>query len=194
MNGRWRRLASIAGAVFMAALLLPDPNAEAASTRLTAMASAGRGGLVLVQAQLMTADGKPLASETVSLVMGNDFLGGRPANLGTEKTDSSGMATFVYEPTSTGEQKLEVRFAGRGEFEKVAAPAPYKVSALPAAAGGHKFNGATPLSVVWRLVGYAAALVTISIWAILIGTLLWVRSGIRRLSLRPGPAVGTRHD
>lgn len=193
MTVRCSRLMALAAAVFVAALLLPEPPAEAASTRLQVSASAGQAGTVLVMATLTDGQGKPLESESVSLYIATNFLGGRPALIGTEKTDSDGVATFVYEPTSAGEQKLETRFTGKGPLGKAVAATVYKVASLPPAAGGHG-HGETPLLLIWRLVGLAAAFVTISIWAILIGTLLWVRSGVRRLSLRPGPAVGTRHD
>lgn len=193
MNRRWHRLMVLAAAVIVAALLLPDLPAAAASTRLTLSASAGRGGTVLVMAELTGAQGEPLESQAVSLFIGTNFLGGRPALIGTEKTDSTGVATFVYEPTSVGEQKLEARFGGGGGQEKASAATVFTVAALPPSADPHG-AGTTPLVVIWRLVGYAAALVTITIWALLIGTLIWVRSGIRRLSIRPGPTVAIRHE
>lgn len=187
----WLRLTALAGAVVVMALLLPDSVAVAASARLSVSASAGRNGAVLVEARLSSADGKPLGSQPVSLWLGNSFFSGRPARLGTEQTDSAGAVTFVFEPSWVGEQKLEARFAGDGQYEKAAVTVAYTATAVPPAANGHG-AGETPLAPIWQLVGFAAAVVTFSIWAILIGTLVWVRSGIRHLSARPGPAAAAR--
>lgn len=153
------------------------------ATTLTLEAGPGMDGRVQVKAHLVGSDGKNLGMQTISLRLGTDFFGNRPLRLSNAVTDSAGIATFQYMPSWDGEQQLLASYAGSPGFEKSSDTITYLASGTTPSKLLHA-NEPSPLTPVWRLTALAATVVTLSIWAILVGTLIWVRVGIRRLSVR----------
>lgn len=73
---------------------------------------------ITISSQLTDA-GKPLGNEPVAFQMAADFFGTRPVNLGTVKTDATGTATLIYQPTWDGTYDFTADFNGDGNHPPV---------------------------------------------------------------------------
>lgn len=129
-----------------------------ASTRL-------EQGYVL-EARLVTADGRPVNEATVRFYEMVDFFGRREMLLGSAVTDGQGRVSFSYLPARIGSHEIVVKFSGRDHFgattgrttllAEVAAE-PYVVEPAPLAA----FTGKVPFAAgsivlgVWTLIAFA---------------------------------------
>ena len=179
MKRWWIRLILITVAV----LLVPAALAAAAPTNMTLAASPGMKGLVQLEARLTGADGKPLGEQTVSFRLGTVFFGERSVFLGEEVTDSAGVATFLYQPNQNGQHQFVARYAGNDSLAQGEVKVAYAVTTV-AAAAAHA-DSASALGPIWRMTGAGAVVLTAVIWAILILTLVRVRTGIGRIGSRP---------
>jgi hypothetical protein len=120
----------------------------------------------VLDARLVTTDGRPVNEATVRFYESVDFFGTREMLLGSAMTDGQGRASFTYLPAQVGTHEIIVKFAGRDHFlattgrttllAEVAAE-PYVVEPAPLAS----FTAKVPYAVgslvlaVWALIGFA---------------------------------------
>jgi hypothetical protein len=100
-------------------------------------------GWVLLKAQLKTTDGKPVSNRSVEFYQQVELLGPREAHLGTAMTDSTGVASLLFQAAQTGQHTVKLSFAGAegyaastgsGTFEVGAITPPFEPEPLPLAA------------------------------------------------------------
>lgn len=161
-------LASAALVARPAAALAVGPDVE-----LTAEATGG-GGWTL-QARVTGADGSALSQVDVTLVMATDFFGDRWIPLGTGVTSTSGVATFAYAPTSTGDQSIVARAATSEGSRDSRALVIHVESAVPAVPAE---RATLPIVRAWALpVGIG---VVVLVWIVLGAIFVFAVLGIAR--------------
>ena len=103
-----RALAGLSGVVLLsvAAAALPAAASTGATIALTSGSPASHRGVELT-AQVASAAAAPMADTTVNFyVHVEEFAGAPLLEIGTETTDTAGVATIVYQPTWAGTQNF----------------------------------------------------------------------------------------
>jgi hypothetical protein len=142
------------------------------------------GGAWVLEARVEDAVLGPVGAKNVRFSATIEFLGVRPVLLATMPTDSSGTARYTYRPTWNGAQRIVARApfddatVSSNEFVLDVTTAP-----LPAIAQAR-------LPVVGAWAGPVAALVVITIWAVLVLVLVRVVVGISRAATVVAPMAG----
>jgi len=170
---------SIVGGTAVAVMLLglalaspvvaSDPPAE-----LTFIAERRAEGGWMLRATL-TQGGAVQSQQTVEFLQAVDFFGPRWIPLGNATTDTSGVASRLYSPTSNGVQRLVARHAALQS-------APVEITVVGAVPAIPREPADLPIVRAWALPIGAAVLV--GVWLMLAAILLSAVIGISRSARR----------
>lgn len=120
----------------------------------------------VLDARLVTADGKPVNDVTVRFYELVELIGPRRMLIAAAKTDGQGRAAVTYLPARTGSHRIVVAFDGRDHlgpaggattFDAAVAAPPYRPEHAPLFA----FSAAVPYAVgvlvlaVWSVIAFA---------------------------------------
>lgn len=139
-------------------------------------ATAAPQGRVLLAAQLTGADGRPISNQDLHFYVRTSFFGDRMMHLGSSRTDTSGAASVMFEPTWTGTHQFQVSFGGNRGYQPADNNADFDVArAVPQARPGE----APGIPAIRRATGLLGLAATAAVWAVLLIVVLRVGLGIR---------------
>ena len=170
-------LAALAATLLCAQVALADD--VTARVEVTARPSTKADQGYVLDAHLVTTDGKPVNDVAVRFYEIVDLLGSREMLVGVATTDGQGRTSLSYLPARTGPHAIVVRFAGRDRVP----PAEGRTAFLATAAAAPYLPERSPLSAFSDAVPYAVAAVVLAVWSLigfaLIGTARGVIGGAR---------------
>ena len=154
--------------------------------RLNPKGAAVPGQFVLT-AKLTTAGGKPVSNRDVRFYQTASLLGDRDAFAGSSSTDATGVAALVFQPAESGTITVKAQFTGEAQLaaKEVALSVPVANAVAPFV------SEPLPLASVASVLEIGVVVVTLSVWAVLLGVLL--RTTLRiRSAVRSTPTPAPR--
>lgn len=178
----------VTSALVLASLALPGHGVAAdPPARLQVDAELRDDGAWMLRATL-TRGGAVQSQQTVEFLQLADFFGERWVSIATGLTDTAGVASQIYSPTSNGVQRLVARYiAADGTFESD----PFEISVSGAAPAIPREAPVLPIIRAWAFPAGAAVLFLV--WLVLAVILLRAVIGIARSTpVRATSAAPTR--
>lgn len=156
-------------------LLARPPLAVGAGPDVRLSAEAVDDGSWRLEASVRGPDGSALSQVPVAFATATDFFGDRWIPLGTSMTSTSGVATLLYMPTSSGDQQIIARATtGDGSLESQPVVVHIEVAVPAVPVEGPDL----PIVRAWALpIGISTVLL---VWLLLAGIFLYAVLGVAR--------------